>query len=63
MDPEKDLGGLGEVEEVGDGIDWGLRLSGHLFRLTCNGGVSCTELGGAQWCIRGEEKNKCIRDS
>lgn len=44
MDPEKDLGGLREAEEVGDGIDWGLRLSGHLFRLTCNGGVSCTEL-------------------
>jgi hypothetical protein len=63
VDPEDDLGGLGEVEEVGDGVDWGLRLSGHLFRLTYNGGVSGIELGGALWCIRGEEKNKLIRNS
>ena len=63
MDPKKDLGGLGEVEEVGDGIDWGLRLSGHLFRLTCNSWVSCVELGGVQWCVRGKEMNQCFRDS
>jgi hypothetical protein len=39
VDPEKDFGGLGEVEEVGDGIDWGLRLSGHLVNLMCSGRV------------------------
>jgi hypothetical protein len=39
VDPEKDLGGLGEVEEVGDGVDGGFGLSGHLVNLMCSGWV------------------------
>ena len=33
MDPEKDLGGLGEMQEVGDGVDGGFELGGHLVNL------------------------------